>query len=98
MFGNKLEVKFTTELLHTKDLTIFLGVARVLKIPLVTEEGTSKDFNGLIDDVIGAYCASPYKRKKELLKILEDANKCKESVLDAGNTKDSAKTVPNEKV
>ena len=98
MFKNKLEVKFTTELLRVKDLSVFLGVARVLKVPLATEEGTPKDFNGLIDDVIGAYCASPHKRKKELLKILEDANKCKESVLDAGNTKNSAKTIPDKKV
>lgn len=82
MFEDKLNVKFTTELLCTKDPAIFLGVARILKVPFMTEEGTPKDFNGLVDNVIGAYCASPHKRKKELLKILQDANKCKESFSD----------------
>ena len=98
MFEDKLNVKFTTELLCTKDPAIFLGVARILKVPFMTEEGTPKDFNEIVDNVIGAYCASPHKRKKELLKILQDANKCKESVLDAGNTQDSAKTVSDEEV
>ena len=82
MFEDKLNVKFTTELLCTKDPAILLGVARILKVPFMTEEGTPKDFNGLVDDVIGAYCASPHKRKKELLKILQDANKCKENFSD----------------
>lgn len=82
MFEDKLNVKFTTELLCTKDPAVFLGVARILKVPFMTEEGTPKDFNGLVDDVIGAYCASPHKRKKELLKILKDANKCKENFSD----------------
>ena len=82
MFEEKLNVKFTTELLCTKDPAIFLGVARILKVPFMTEESTPKDFNGLVDDVIGAYCASPHKRKKELLKILQDANKCKENFSD----------------
>ena len=95
---NGLEVKFTTELLSTKDPEIFLGVARVLKVPLMVDKDTPKGFDRVVDEVIEAYCAAPQKRKKELYKILKDANSCKEKVSYGNSTKDTAKAIPNKEV
>ena len=82
--------KFIDILLETKDPAVFVGVARILKVPLMEDENTPKKFADVFIEVVKNYSAAPHIRKKELLKILKDANSCKESVDYGNSTKDSA--------
>lgn len=96
---DKLIKKFIKELANVSDPAVFLGVARVLKVPIMEDENKPKDFSEILNGVINNYIAAPYKKQKELLNILVDANKCKEeNVSDGNNTKDSAETVPNKEM
>lgn len=69
-----LNEKFGEELLRIKRPEIFLGVARILKVQLLNDANEPRDFSELFVDVIDFYAASPRKRKRELLKILREAN------------------------
>lgn len=88
-----LNEKFVEEISRIKDPTVFLGVARVLKVQLMDDKD-ARSFEKIIEDVVESFCGAGRKRKKELLKLLRCANK--EVELDAGNTEDSEETVPNE--
>lgn len=68
-----LEERFIYELGRIKDPEVFLGVARILKVQLVQDENP-RDFGELCADVINFYELAPRKRKRELLKILREAN------------------------
>ena len=68
-----LNERFVMELGRIKDPEIFLGVARVLKVQLVEDE-KPRDFGELCADAIESYATSNRKRKRELLKILREAN------------------------
>lgn len=96
--NTRLENKFIRNLAEIKDPAVFLGVARVLKVQLMKDENTPRDFDEILRDVIDNYFAAPRKKQKELLEILKQANKCKESVVDGDNTKASTETGSNEKV
>lgn len=103
-----LNTQFAKELSRIKDPAVFVGVARVLKVGLVTEE---KDESGhliaregedIITDVLVAFDGAGRKRKRELLKILRKANKSSFSAptsmevdLDATGTEDSEDTKPD---
>ena len=66
--------RFANELANTHDPEVFLGVARILKVELVDEDDKARGFYELWSDVIDNYNAAPRKRKRELLKILREAN------------------------
>ena len=68
-----LNERFILELGRIKNPEIFLGVARILKVQLVKEE-KARDFGDIFKDTIEAYENSGRKRKRELLKILREAN------------------------
>lgn len=68
-----LEERFIHELGRIKDPEVFLGVARILKVQLVKDD-KPRDFGELCADVINFYELAPRKRKRELLKILREAN------------------------
>lgn len=68
-----LNERFVMELGRIKDPEIFLGVARVLKVQLMEDE-KPRDFSELCADAIESYATSNRKRKRELLKILREAN------------------------
>ena len=85
------------EIGNTTDPVVFLGLAKILKVP-VMEEGKPRDFVQVLKETIDNYIAAPYKRQKEVLQILKDANKCKEKIKDANNTKNSTKANPDKKV
>ena len=65
--------RFIQELGRIKNPEVFLGVARILKVRLVEGENP-RDFGELCADVIDSYELAPRKRKRELLKILREAN------------------------
>ena len=94
--------KFLEELSRTRDPAIFLGVARLLKVKFVEvkdEKPIEREFNEIITDVVEGFCGAPGKRKKELLKLLRDANKSyREEEANGGSSEDSEKAVSDEDV
>lgn len=89
--------KFILELSRTKDVEIFLGVARILKVKFLTEEKEPRDFNDVFNDILSNYRLEKKKRQKELLSILTDANKCKEN-LNGNSTKVTKETIPDKEM
>lgn len=94
----RYERQFLKEIGKIKDIAVFLGVARVLKVQTMKDKDTPKEFNEVFKEIIDNYFAAEPKRQKELLDILKAANKCKEKIEYGNSTKDSAKTGTNEKV
>lgn len=96
----RYERKFMKEIGNISDVTVFMGVARILKVNPMKDKDTPKDFTDVLMEVINAYFATEPKRQRELLKILKDANKCKEKegLFDGYNTEDTAETGSNEEV
>lgn len=93
-----LNQKFMEEISLCRSPELFIGVCRILRVDLLTdqkdEEGhhIPKDFGALFEDVMRAYSTSERKRKRELLSILREANRTKEedfSVEEQENAGDS---------
>lgn len=82
-----LTEKFTNEIARTKDPLVFIGIARVLNVSLMSEK-EPKNFEDVLVECIEAFDKENRARRKELLKILKDANKYKENI-DAYCTKNS---------
>ena len=83
-----LTEKFTNEIARTKDPIVFIGIARVLNVSLMSEKDP-KNFEDVLVECIEAFDKENRARRKELLKVLKDANKYKENI-DADSTKNSA--------
>lgn len=92
------EKKFLKTLSKIKDPAVFLGVAKILKVPCYIDKDTPRDFQDILKDTIDNYFAAAPSRQKEILKILKDANECEEIIEDGDYTKDTPKTVTNEEV
>ena len=75
-----LNDKFINELSRCTDPTIFLGVARVLKVRLVSEQKDEQDHfiarptEEILYDVVEQFSVAKRERKRELLKIFHKAN------------------------
>lgn len=81
--------KFLLELGRIGDPSIFLGVARILKVSLFDEVlREPRQFSDVFDDIMRAYTIAPRKRQRELYKILRAANEAQEGDTD-NNTKNS---------
>lgn len=68
-----LTQKFMYELSRT-DVVNFRGVAQILRVKIADENDEVRSFPDVFADVMAAYDTAGRKRKKELLKILRDAN------------------------
>lgn len=95
---DRITTKFIKELSKIKDPAIFLGVARVLKVELMVDKDTPRDFGDVFEDIIVNYENSNRKRRRELLKILQQSNKCKEEVVNGNRTQSSSETGSDENV
>ena len=86
-----LNEKFMVEISKIKQPEIFLGVVRILKVKLMEDEKTPRDFVDVFRDCVEAYHNMGRERKKELLKILKQANKAKieEGEADGDRTENS---------
>lgn len=82
-----LTEKFTNEIARTKDPIVFIGIARILNVSLMGEKDP-KNFEDVLVECIEAFDKENRARRKELLKVLKDANKCKENI-DADSTENS---------
>lgn len=69
---------FIDEIARIKNAEIFIGVARLLRVNIVDKEMNTREFNDVFADMLAAFEKSKRKFQKELLKILQDANNCKE--------------------
>ena len=68
-----LTQKFMYELSRA-DVVNFRGVAQILRVKIADENDEVRSFPDVFADVMAAYDPAGRKRKKELLKILRDAN------------------------
>lgn len=89
-----LNEKFILEISNIKAPELFLGVARILKVQLINDQNV-RDFADIYEDVLNAFEAAPRKRKRELLKILHDANNAPEAMVNGNRTKNSKETESN---
>ena len=92
-----LTEKFIEELGRIKDPVTFLGVARILKVKLLGEDSNPREFADILSDTINEFDVQGRARRRELYKILREANKCKEGS-NGNNTEDSTETIPNQEV
>lgn len=78
-----LNDKFMREIAKIKEPEVFIGVARVLGVKLVEDEKdeeekfVARDFTEIFSDVMKNFDGAPRKRKRELFKILREANQVK---------------------
>ena len=82
-----LTQKFIKEIANIKSPEVFLGVARILKVQLMEDKETPYDFVKIFSDTVEAFDKAGHARKKELLKILIQANQYKECDIN-GNTEE----------
>lgn len=71
-----LNEKFIQKVIKLDPIS-FIGIAKILKVQLInkTEEDLiPRDFTEVFDDVMKNFDAAPRKRKREILKLVEDAN------------------------
>ena len=68
----------------------FIGLARILSVPLLTEEKKEREFEHMFSDLLDNFIELPQKRRKEILKLL--SGDLKVGVKKNGNgSKDKAK-------
>ena len=93
--------KFIEEISKISDPTTFLGVCRILKVELLSEEKDEegkpipRSFELLFKDVMENYARAPRERRRELLKILSRANK-EDFKHNATRTQNTEETVSGE--
>lgn len=79
-----LTQKFIKEIAKIKSPEVFLGAARVLKVQLMGDQETPYEFTKIFSDAVEAFDKADRARKKELLKILVQANQYKECEVNGG--------------
>lgn len=72
---NNLNTKFLNEISHIKEPEIFIGLAKLLCVKLVNDDGETLDFVDILDRVLHQYSNAPRKLRKDILKMLREANK-----------------------
>lgn len=90
-----LTQKFIKEIAKIKPPEVFLGIARVLKVRLMEDKETPYEFTKIFSDTVEAFDKADRARKKELLKILVQANQCKECEVNGNSSKNPTETVSN---
>ena len=93
-----LTLKFIKEIANIKSPEVFLGVARILKVQLMEDKDTPYDFVKIFSDTVQAFDKAGRARKKELLKILIQANQYKERDLNGNSSQNSTEAISNQKV
>ena len=85
--------KFMEEVARIKDPMILIGVARILKVQLVNDDKTHRDFVDVFQDIMDNYASFPRNKRRELLKILKNANKDSKAYVAADPMKNSDEEV-----
>ncbi len=61
------------------DVMTFLGLCKLLGVSLVRETNVSKQFSDLLEEVMNKFDALSRPMKKEILGVVRDANRTKDS-------------------
>ena len=69
-----LEQKFLKELSKLEPIE-FIGVARICQVPFVGEDDKEKDFATVLEEIMKTYSEFSATKKKNLLKVVKDANR-----------------------
>lgn len=91
----KLDEKFMREISRIKSPEIFLGVAKVLGVGFLEEEKDEngkfipKDFVDIFEELMKKYSSAPRRIKKELLDLLEKANRSGDNGNSSKDTKEN---------
>ena len=99
-----LTQKFLRELSNTRDPVHLLAVCTILKVDIYTDEKDEeehpipKEFGNLLTELMKSYDCAGRKRKRELLKILRDANKATGGGVDGLGTENTETPIQDEKV
>lgn len=73
-----LTTRFLREIANIKEPLTFLGVVRALRIELINEDKEAKSFSELLEEVLYKFKNElSRERKRELLRILINANQVK---------------------
>lgn len=94
-FHRRQNEKFMKEIANIKDPAVFLGVARVLSVSLVKENGEQKGFADIFTEVIDTYDKAPRKLRRDLWKVLKGAN---QEVDNGSGAEDTAESVSNKEM
>ncbi len=68
--------KFMLEVGYCETLE-FIGLAQMLSVPLINEDKEPREFADVFENILANYSKLNRARKKELLKVLKDANRTK---------------------
>ena len=71
-----LNEKFIQKVIKLDPIS-FIGIAKILKVQIiekVEDDLKPRDFTDVFDDVMKNYDAASRKRKREILKLVEDAH------------------------
>lgn len=61
------------------DAVTFLGLCKLLGVSLITKTNISKNFSDLLEEVMNKYDKLGRPMKKEILEVVRDANRTKDS-------------------
>lgn len=89
-----LTQKFIRQLGKINAPELFVGVARVLQVPLVDENGV-REFIDVFNDTVDKFDKEKRKRQKEILQILKDANSCKEDFINGDSSENTEERGPS---
>ena len=100
---DNLNMKFMREIGNIKDPVIFLGIATTLNVKVYTDEKDEeghlipKDFSVIFKEIMTNYNGAGRKLKRDLLKVLRDANKEKVD-MNATRTENTEAPVQNQEM
>ena len=97
-----LNKKFLGEIANIKDPVVFFGICVILKVDMYEEEEkkTPREFSKVLADVMSSYEGAGRKRKRELLRIVQKANKEKfnKEILNGSGTENTETAVQDEEM
>ena len=70
---DKLTTEFIKLIAKIKDPIAFIGIVKILKVELLDEYGKPRAAEDMAADMIKRFSAETAKRRKELVKIIEQA-------------------------
>lgn len=54
----------------------FIGLARLLKVQLVNEDDTPREFADVLQDVLSNFKTTNRQRRREIIQVVKKANAC----------------------
>lgn len=90
--------QFINEISKIKEVEVFFGIARILKVSLFDEDKEAKEFNVVFADVLESFKRQKKKRQKEIVSVLRDANEYEEVVPNGNSSENTAEAVSDKEM